>query len=321
MNMKRIVIMLCAGTIFLLLAACGVESNTNVEQSVEQNTEQNDEVLVKDNNMYLGKYDASRSEHDAGTCRTLAEDAAIVVFCADDEIKSWDEAGVLDVQKRAEWIAQYLRECAAGYGIELTLPVYVYASDEEKEIRFTGGTMEHGGEDCDALSSIASNLGFADKWEMHKKMQEDLQMDQIAYIVTYSRDIYDEYKQGFAQGVGHRDGDDLDWCLPEYSVISFGENFLSDTHITMIMMHEMLHTFGAQDFYRKEWNYIDSPVYNETRENLTKTLCPNEIMLGNGFEISEFTAYTIGWLDEIPQEYNCKEWWVGSQWEGVYIPD
>ena len=310
-NFRRTLLgIICVAVVVLVLNAFLLENNPSPESNDESS-------LTENSNLYVGTYDASRSEHDIGSCKTLAEDAAIVVFCTDDDVKSWDKDGVLKTQEQAEWVSQYLRDRGAEYGVELTLPVYVYASNESQEIRFNG-TITTGGEHCDALSSIASNLGFSDKREMHRKIQKDLGMDQIAYIVAYSRD--ENNGNSFAQVKTHRDPNAYDWSDPEYAIICVYEDEAP------MIMHEMLHTFGAQDFYRKEWDMENSPVYNEARENLAKTLCPTEVMLNchlnrDVTEISDFTAYTIGWLDELPEKYDCPDWWIGTQWEELYTPD
>jgi hypothetical protein len=152
---------------------------------------------------------------------------------------------------------------------------------------------------------------------MHEAFRQELGMEQVAYIVATNKKAY-----RFAQALDHRFEDFL-WCIPEYCVVDFPE----DSVISGSILHEFLHMFGAQDFYRKEFDTSEGlVVYNEGREELAKTLCPNEVMLGGSgsvqdLQISSFTAYTVGWLDEQPAEYNCSQWWVGSQWEETYIPE
>ena len=261
-------------------------------------------------------YDVTRCSFDIGTCRTLAEDAAIVLLCVDDDASSWDEASVQRIYTQTEAAAQYLRDQAASYGFTLELPVYTYATNENRQIRFDG-TITTGGEKCDALSSISRNWGFDDKWDLHRTLQEQLQMEQIAYIVAHNKD-----GNSFAQAEDYRSPGKYDWCMPEYSIIASPEG----SDIAETILHETLHIFGAQDFYRKEWE-LDSGniVYNEDRARMAKALYPYEIMLCttsdmDRIQLSDFTAYTVGWLDAMPEEYNCDPWWVGSQWEEIYAP-
>ena len=262
----------------------------------------------------LPAYDTTRCGFDIGTCRTLAEDAAIVVLCVDDDVSYWDNDSIARIRGQAEAAAQFLREKAVNYGYTLELPVHIYATNEAREIRFDG-TISTGGENCDALSSISKNWGFTDKWDMHQSLQEQLQMDQIAYIV-----VHNKVGPSYAQPEDHRSPGAYDWCMPEYVVIGAPEG--SDMAETIL--HELLHTFGAVDSYAKDFG-TGTIVYNKDRDRMATALHPYEIMLCGTNDItkvqlSDFTAYTIGWLDEIPAEYNCDPWWVGSQWEEIYTP-
>jgi len=272
------------------------------------------ENINSNNDLNIGQYDPLRSEHDIGTCRTLSEDAAIVVLCADDDISSWTTQNIELIREQAEWASQYLCKKAAAYGIELTLPVFVYATNDYRQIRYSG-IINTGGEQLDALSGIALNWGFDDKWDMHRTLKKNFQMEQIVYIVAH----YKENSPTYAQAASHYDPS-IDWCLPEYCVIPYyGEEYCG-----VNMVHEILHSFGAQDFYVKD-SGTGTIKYNADRAELAQTLCPNDVMLCRTFnknkvEISTFTAYTIGWLDELPQEYNCPEWWIGSQWESSFSP-
>ena len=261
-------------------------------------------------------YDVTRCSFDIGTCRTLAEDTAIVLLCADDDISSWDEKSIARVRTQTEAAAQFIREQAAKYGFTLEIPVHVYATNEARQIRFDG-TINTGGENCDALSSISRNWGFADKWAMHEALQEQLQIEQIAYVVVHNKTGH-----SFAQSEDYRSAGEYDWCMPEYVIVAAPE----DSDVAETILHETLHCFGAQDFYRKEFETKNGTiVYNEDRAIMAKELYPYEIMLCTTWDItkvqlSEFTAYTIGWLDTLPEEYNCDPWWIGSQWEEVYTP-
>ena len=259
-------------------------------------------------------YDVTRSGFDIGTCRTLAEDTAIVLLCADDDVSSWDEASIQRIHTQTESVSQFLRDTAASYGYVLECPVHVFATNEARQIRFDG-TITTGGEKCDALSSISRNWGFDDKWDMHRTLQEQLQMEQITYIVAHNKEGH-----SFAQAENFRHPGAYAWGLPEYSVISAPEG----SNMEATILHEMLHTFGAEDSYAKDFQ-TGTIVYNKYRDRMAKALHPNEIMLCvprtlAEVQFSDFTAYTVGWLDAMPEEYNCDPWWVGSQWEEIYTP-
>ena len=67
--------------------------------------------------------------------------------------------------------------------------------------------------------------------------------------------------------------------------------------------HELLHLFGAEDFY-----------YPESREALAKEVYPEDIMLCDmpdldHFTLGEYTAYTLGWTDSVPDVCQDPGWW------------
>lgn len=72
----------------------------------------------------------------------------------------------------------------------------------------------------------------------------------------------------------------------EWSFVSHDDNIKS---CSRILIHEMLHQFGAIDFY-----------YPETVKEVANRLFPNSIM-NAGTEIDPLTRYIIGW-DEEPDE-------------------
>ena len=258
--------------------------------------------------------DAARTEYGIGSCHSLSQDAAIIILFAGDDVSSWDDASVSEVYQRVEAAAQLLRDTAASYGYELTLPVYYYTDNERREIRYTG-VISTGGAQLDALSGIAENWGFADKQAMHEALQEYTGMDQLAYIVAHNKSGY-----AYAQSQSFMSSYTA-WCDPEYCVLAvrseYGEIFPAASYA-----HELLHLFGAQDLYRKD---INSVIYNEQRAALCQKLCPGELMLNSWIDLSKadisgFTAYCVGWIDFLPGNYNVRGWWKDTQWESWYLP-
>ena len=96
--------------------------------------------------------------------------------------------------------------------------------------------------------------------------------------------------------------DHLEYCVTFPRYLGRNENEYNGS-----LVHEILHLFGAEDYY---------DPYNKypKRKELAKILCPKDIMLVvyndiNANEINRYTAYSIGWLDELPIEYDNKNWW------------
>ena len=75
--------------------------------------------------------------------------------------------------------------------------------------------------------------------------------------------------------------------------------------------HEVLHLFGADDFYEPS-----------LRAMLARKHYRTDIMLSTGFlsksTIGEVTAYQVGWTDEIPEILKNEDWWREDEEEIIY---
>ena len=137
---------------------------------------------------------------------------------------------------------------------------------------------------------------------MHEKIQEDAGMDQIIYIVAHN-------KEGYSYAQADQDNDEN--ILMEHCVIAN----VNTANSPGTYAHEIMHLFGAQDFYEKERN---GKVFNTGRSQMAASLFPTELMLNNWLPISEivlsdFTAFCVGWLDVMPENYDCDTWWEDTQ--------
>lgn len=327
---KRIPALVLALMIVISLTACSAEpprasvdlSPDTIESdpvtrsniTAPQETPPLDQTVQEFRTNTLPDFDRSRSEFNIGTCRDLSQDAAIVVLFASDDESSWDQTSMSYVCQEVEAAAQFIRDVAAAYGYDLKLPVYHYTDNAYRQIHYDGVIMT-GGKELDALANIAENWGFQDKWAMHEALQDSLEMEQLAYIVVHNKAGY-----SFAQSNSHM-SEPADWSQPEYCVlpISCSNGWVNQAET---YAHELLHLFGAQDLYQKEFN---GSVYNADRAALAMQLCPGDVMLCNVWdirnaEISGFTAYCVGLIDFLPTNYDCDAWWAGTQWESIYTP-
>ena len=81
----------------------------------------------------------------------------------------------------------------------------------------------------------------------------------------------------------------------------------SGTTCNPTIAHEILHLFGAEDYYDPYGDYPE-------REKLAKELYPNDIMFGtvtdmNNVNVGNYTAYSVGWINDLPQECDTENWW------------
>ena len=133
---------------------------------------------------------------------------------------------------------------------------------------------------------------------MHDNLTEFAGTDQIAYVVMVDKGgrSYSLPYQGRNRSVS------TDYQL-EYAVIFSGFTDTSRDSASDTIAHELLHLFGAEDFY-----------YPASRETLAEEYYPTDIMLCAMpdlpyFTLGAYTAYTLGWTDTVAEVCAEPGWW------------
>lgn len=259
--------------------------------------------------------DSTRPKYNSFNCRVLSEDLHIVVLFADDDESSWTTEDVSYVTANIiEPGISFLKEQLSAYGSEAELQYSLYFSDESHSIKCDGiidknfiKTENENGDPLvyptldtaskDTLDRISAGWGFSTTSDMHTSLQEYTGTEQIAYMVMIN-------KPGWSYACSEKDYEHgmiyaVDWYERDNGPSTFA--------------HEFLHLFGAEDLYLR--GTMDGETVNESRGELSKELNPNDIMFSPRADINEndiggFTAYCVGLLDELPEEYNRPEWWM-----------
>lgn len=242
--------------------------------------------------------DPALTMDNTGVCKNLSENAHVIVLFLNDDESTWSAQDMNDYLLDAvEPALTYLNTAAAEYGIALALDYsyYVDAEGQPTSINYSGivttGSAEYINDDI--LEQSASELGFTSRWDMLDQDQLDSGVEQIAYLVCINKN-----GRSFANCVMGAEG-------TEYMMMY---NQIPDKWSRRNgVVHEFLHMFGAEDMYAENGR-------NVNREKLAKQLHRYDVMLEarwhfEGNTIGPFTAYSIGWLDALPEEYNCPEWW------------
>lgn len=133
---------------------------------------------------------------------------------------------------------------------------------------------------------------------MHDSLTKFAGTEQVAYIIMMD-------KGGRSYSVAHYKPEEvvdqqywMEYCLVFSGFTDTSRDSASDT-----IVHELLHVFGAEDYYLPE-----------SRKTLVRQYYLTDIMLCNEsdlqyFTLGEFTAYTLGWTDEIPEVCYMEGWW------------
>ncbi len=242
-----------------------------------------------------------RKNYGVGSCYDMKESICYLIIFLDDKESSWSEEDKLKfMEKKFEPSLSFLHEKAESYNVTLNDKYLVYEKEDKSAVTYSqvidADIVENGSQDG-ILSAVASSLGYPSVRSMNLNLKKDLEVDQVAYLIVLN-------KKGRSYKHSHQinSTEKYEFC------VFFNDTILyKDGNCTSTIAHEILHLFGAEDYYDP---YGEFPK----REKLAKELYPNDIMNEtfkniNDAEIGNFTAYTVGWIDEMPAECDVPEWW------------
>lgn len=246
---------------------------------------------------------------DTGVCQSFAEDAYFVALFVNDDESSWSQKEIDHIMNdQMREALDFIIKKASEYGHELTLNYGYHQVNGISEVAIFDGDFYGGSDmreipakDGTVLEQAAKALGYESSQEMLKSDRKTTGVDQIAYIVFLN-------KSGRAHAVTDWDRELVDNDI-EYAVIytSYVGNAFRTT--PRGIAHESMHLFGAEDYYR----YPETGQYDK-RSKMAEKLCPTDIMYGGSEDlrkvaVGRYTAYCVGWLDEMPEEYDQPDWW------------
>lgn len=198
-----------------------------------------------------------------------------------------------NVEKGMQWLGETGEE---EYDVSISFECLCLNPEEDvvldKIPRFDDGSdME------EKLTSVVEQLGYENLTHFYQSIKEDYEDYNIHIMFLYN-----------IESRAHMNSVSIDhpieilefnnmYRTTEYSE-SEDDMVLADAINVATIVHESLHAYGAMDLY----NVYESPEGEEAEKRLTKRF-PNEIMLTTSnelkeSEISEFTAFLIGWHNE-----------------------
>lgn len=190
---------------------------------------------------------------DYGMCGKLLGSVTVQIFFVDTSDTQWEPQAQLQQQELLQLQAQQLAQEAAGYGAALEL-----------ELQFRNASVDLPfSEDIDMLFAdmLLSDAGF------YSGAGQNLGSDPIILFLN---------QPGRPYAHTARWDEDLEFaCL------------FQDSHA---FRHELLHLFGAKDFY-----------YPDAMAQLVSQYYPDSVMLDSTNITDSFTAYLVGWTDTLTE--------------------
>lgn len=251
-------------------------------------------IFSPKNNPYGFRY-----YYEMGINQHLEGTPYIMVFFLDDDMSCWTEDSVKKFyNKLVTPSLSFLEESAAGYGVDLAFQVGYDATyvHPDKPLRYNGIVEPNSNTraSLDIVDQAACAMGFSSKVEMHRYLQEYSGEEEIIYLFMLN-------KSGQTHAAVYGNSTECinyNGLLFEYCVIYTGfqegvENVGNDA-----VAHEILHLYGAEDYY-----------IPEERSAVASFLCPDDIMLCaqsdvSDYRVCELTAYSVGWFEIVPEAFN-----------------
>lgn len=243
------------------------------------------------------KVDETRQAYNIGSCYNMQEDLCYYLIFLDDEESNWtEEDKKIFIDRKFLPTMNFLSKQASDYNTKISTNYKTC----EKPIIYDGimesETRENGGQ-YDIIAQVAKSMGYNSYIEMNRELKRELNVSQVAYLIIVNKEGR-SYKHSHPYGPFERP---TEFCVFFSQSIGY-----TDTSCYSSIGHEILHLFGAEDYY----NSVNYPERNK----LATELYPNDIMFATADDINEknigaYTAYSVGWLNELPEECNTPKWW------------
>ncbi len=264
---------------------------SGIPEKTPENTELSKEELAKINKM--------REDYAYGTCKNLKGEVSVVLFYMDDFESSWTKSQIDDfTEKEIEPGLEFLEKQAKRHGVELDLKIQrVYSSVDYADKVITDIRSE-GYATADVLWQAARQEGYGSDKKMIKSLRTELGTDEAVCFTIFN-------KEGTAYAINPKRGSDInveEHCIVFSRDIGSSESTMFLGYQSSVIAHEMLHLFGAEDFYD-----------TASRKALAKKHYPSDIMLAANYNvetnnIDAATAFYVGWTNEVPEVLYDKSW-------------
>lgn len=305
--MKKTLALLLAMIMILSLTACGKEitekqteqdkPNENSQQQKQPDESEEKVILPPIIDTHQEKY---RPNYLLGNCRNLKGNPLVVLLFIDDDESNWSSKKVTEYTNNyINEGLEYLEDKAKEWGVDLDFSVESYSTPlSEYTLKYEGSVIKDlriNGSSKDVLDQAAHDMGYSSNWELYSIFKtKHSNNNDVIFLAFLNKPGKSYARHAISTGQS---------SYSEHCVIF--SDYLEDASFgckASTVAHELLHLFGAEDYY------------DGYREILAYQTYPKDIMLwmpteAYENEIGDFTAYTIGWTDAIPQICYNEYWW------------
>ena len=248
---------------------------------------------------------------NAGSAGKAVGNTAVVSVFASDNSTRWDFSDDEDVARRKQFLgyidvaADYIEKCADEWDKSIS---FFYAEDENSDLYYEAFF------DIECVDmKMAIKKSAPVQWEYINNnidvetIKEKYSCENVIFLMFINTEQGSEINS-FALTTY-----DEEMAYP-YEICFISRYYYDDPASPSVIAHEMLHVFGAPDLYAYDSYGINYNVWLDFISYCQENV-PNDLMLTTfdketgvrltdkiTNEISEITAYYIGWLDTAPAE-------------------
>ncbi len=242
-----------------------------------------------------------RPFYSRGLSTTLKGNVTAVLFFVDDAESSWDQAARTKVMNTGIKPAlHYLEGEAKRYGVELHFETVVYNAEP---LKYKGTVY-----DADKVTELLADsdtyaffgdgflpeIGYQSGYDLDRHMETECPSSELIYLFLFN-------KEGRSYKTSQLELALMGTVEFEYAMLFSEEGSVRSYTVA----HEILHLFGAEDYYEPA-----------KRAELATLYYPNDIMLRHGshgpygHDIGDLTAFSVGWTDTAPDLCYHSAWWM-----------
>ena len=216
---------------------------------------------------------------DSGTCRTLTGNIRLMCVFVNLPDAAWNESSMQAHKDALSVAVNRLMKEADAYGVPLgfTVKYFTGSASESTSISDDGSVW---------AENVIANTPGMEPLTYGSGTESYYQRMPILFFLPTDGRSFAHSRTSNTSG--------------EYLV-------LFDEDEPSAIRHELLHLFGAEDLYAEGDKRVN-------RAALANQLHPSEmhlVELWNLYDhvVGGYNAYAVGWLDALPAEYDCPEWW------------
>ena len=250
------------------------------------------------------RQDQFRPYYELANCRKLKGNPVVVLIFIDDNESHWTKDEVSTFTEEHILVGlEYLEKNAKQWGVNLDFVIESYSTQlSGYEIKYEGivdHNLYNGGSTKDVLDKAAADIGCESNWELYSYYKSKYPNDDIIFLNLLNKSGRSYTRNAISTGYLEYS----EHCVIFADYLGSSSDTRKDGSRASTVAHEILHLFGAEDYY-----------LSFARENLANQKYPDDIMLWQydniqDNSIGDCTAFSVGWTDVVPEVcYNYK-WW------------